>query len=153
MQLTQLLHVDHIRVPLRAQTKEAAIEELVGVLDEAGQLSDPAAVRDAVLERESTRTTGIGDGLAIPHGKTDAVDHLVLALGKAGNPLDFGAIDGKPVNLVWLLSSPTSKTGPHIEALAAISKLMAKATVRKAMVEATTPEGILEVLREAESEA
>ncbi|MEM6314550.1 MAG: PTS sugar transporter subunit IIA, partial [Planctomycetota bacterium] len=74
--------------------------------------------------RESTRTTGIGNGLAIPHGKTHGVKQLVMAIGRPAQGIDFAAVDGKPVNIIWLLSSPPDKTGPHIQALAKISRLM-----------------------------
>ncbi|MEL7238205.1 MAG: PTS sugar transporter subunit IIA [Planctomycetota bacterium] len=151
MELTQLLKVENIRVPLAAQDKEAAIHELVDVLEQNGALSDADAVRKAVFEREATRSTGIGDGLAIPHGKTDGVESLVVAFGRTAEPLDFGAIDGKPVNLIWLLSSPPDKSGPHIEALKVISKVMAKAAVRRQMMEVDSAEAMYEVLKTAEA--
>src|SRR3984957_10813137 len=124
MQLTDILKPGNIKVPLAAKTKNEAIAELVQVLADNGQITDAKKVLDAVLEREATRTTGIGNGLAIPHGKCPGTDHLVMAIGKPLTPIDFNSIDGKPVSLVWLLTSPPDKTGPHIHALARISRLM-----------------------------
>ena len=149
MQLQQLLSVDDIRMPLEATDKEAAIVELVGLLETNGKLKNAEKARQAVLEREATRSTGIGDGLAIPHGKTDGVDQLVVAFGRAKKPLEFGSIDGKPVSLIWLLTSPPDKSGPHIEALKVISKLMSDPKVRQSMQTADSAEEIYELLKAA----
>src|SRR2546421_9408125 len=116
MRLTEILKPENIKVPLEAKTKNDAIAELVDVLAKNGDVTDPKKVLDSVLEREATRTTGIGNGLAIPHGKCTGTDHLVMAVGKPATPIDFQAIDGRPVNLIWLLRSPPDKTGPHIHA-------------------------------------
>jgi fructose-specific phosphotransferase system IIA component len=124
MRLTEILKPANIQIPLRATTKNDAIAELIEVLARNGELVDPKKVLDAVLDREATRTTGIGNGLAIPHGKTTGTDHLVMAIGKPATPIDFQAIDGRPVTIIWMLSSPPDKTGPHIQALARISRLM-----------------------------
>ena len=150
MQLQQLLSVDDIRMPLEATDKEAAIVELVGLLETNGKLKNAEKARQAVLEREATRSTGIGDGLAIPHGKTDGVDQLVVAFGRAKKPLEFGSIDGKPVSLIWLLTSPPDKSGPHIEALKVISKLMSDPKVRQSMQTADSAEEIYELLKAAD---
>jgi len=138
MRLSDILKPENVKLPIEAHDKAGVIEELIGVLASNGDLGDVDRVRSAVLERENTRTTGIGDGLAIPHGKTDGVDQLVMAFGRCREPVDFEAVDGKPVSLVWLLSSPTDKTVPHINALARISKIMAKADVRKQLMAAGT---------------
>src|SRR5881394_726483 len=124
MRLTEILKPENIKVPLEAKTKNEAIAELVQVLASSGVVTDPKKVLDAVLEREATRTTGIGNGLAIPHGKCAGTKDLVMAIGKAGTPIDFQAIDGRPVSIIWMLASPPDKTGPHIHALARISRLM-----------------------------
>ena len=98
--------------------------KLVGVLAETGALTDRDAALDAVLKRESERTTGIGYGLAIPHGKSDGCPQLAMAAGKPAEPVDFQSLDGRPVTFVVLLVSPPDQTGPHIQALAKISRLM-----------------------------
>src|SRR5829696_7353792 len=103
MRLTEILKPQNIKVPLEAKIKTDAIGELVNLLAANGDLSNPQKVLEAVLEREATRTTGIGNGLAIPHGKCNGTDHLVMAIGKAESPIEFQAIDGRPVTLIWLL--------------------------------------------------
>jgi len=103
MRLTEILKPQDIKIPLEAKTKTDAIAELVNLLAANGEVADPKKVLEAVLDREATRTTGIGNGLAIPHGKCPGVGNLVMAIGKAGTPIDFQAIDGRPVTLIWLL--------------------------------------------------
>ena len=152
MRLTEILKPQNIKVPLAAGTKAEAIGELVSLLADNGELTDPKKVMDAVLEREATRTTGIGNGLAIPHGKCNGTDHLVMAIGRPGTPVDFQAIDGRPVNLIWLLASPPDKTGPHIHALARISRLMTIDKFRHALTEAKTAQDIYDAIVKQESQ-
>ncbi|MEM8874098.1 MAG: fructose PTS transporter subunit IIA [Planctomycetota bacterium] len=130
MRLTEILKPQSIVAPLQATDKTAAITELVNLLASNGEITDSEKVLSAILERESTRTTGIGNGLAIPHGKTHGVKQLVIAIGRPAQGIDFASIDGKPVNLIWLLASPPDKTGPHITALGKISRLMIIDTFR-----------------------
>lgn len=124
MRLIEILKPQNIKVPIVSHNKADAIAELVNLLAANGEVSDGAKVLEAVMERESTRTTGIGSGLAIPHGKSAATANLVLAIGKTHEPIDFQSIDKKPVNLICLLVSPPDKGNPHITALAQISRLM-----------------------------
>jgi mannitol/fructose-specific phosphotransferase system IIA component (Ntr-type) len=124
MRLVEILKPQNIKIPLDSKAKNDAIAELVQLLAGHGDVSNGAQVLEAVLDRESTRTTGIGNGLAIPHGKTTACPGLVMAIGRTAHPIEFGSIDGRPVSIIWLVSSPPDKTGPHIHALARISKLM-----------------------------
>ena len=136
MRLTEILKPANIKIPLEAKNKTEAIGELVKVLSASGDISDPKRVLDAVLEREATRTTGIGNALAIPHGKCAGTKDLVMAIGKAATPIDFQAIDGRPVTIIWMLASPPDKTGPHIHALARISRLMTIDKFRHALMAA-----------------
>ena len=151
MRLTDILKPQNIKVPLESTAKAAAIAELVEMLAANGEVTDAKKVLDSVLERESTRTTGIGNGLAIPHGKCTGTDHLVMAIGRPKTPIDFQAIDGRPVNLIWLLTSPPDKTGPHIHALARISRLMTIDKFRQAIAAAGTPAEIYETIVRQES--
>ena len=140
MRLNEILKAQNIKIPLEAKNKSEAIGELVNVLAASGDISDPKKVLDAVLEREATRTTGIGNGLAIPHGKCTGTKDLVMAIGKAATPIDFQSIDGRPVTIIWMLASPPDKTGPHIHALARISRLMTIDKFRHALMAAKTPQ-------------
>lgn len=150
MRLSEILKPANIRGSLQAITKTDAITELIDLLASNGELLEKGKVLDAVLEREATRTTGIGNGLAIPHGKCNGVDHLVMAIGRASAPIEFQAIDGKPVTLIWLLASPPDKTGPHITALARISKLMTIDKFRRAINEAPTADDVFNLIVEQE---
>lgn len=146
MRLTEILKPANIKIPLAAKVKADAIAELVNLLASSGDVTDPKKVLDAVLEREATRTTGIGNGLAIPHGKCNGTKDLVMAIGRAAEPIDFQAIDGRPVNIIWMLASPPDKTGPHIHALARISRLMTIDKFRAALLQAKTPQEAFDII-------
>jgi fructose-specific phosphotransferase system IIA component len=146
MRLNEILKPQNIKIPLDARTKADAIAELVNVLAASGDVTDAKKVLDAVLEREATRTTGIGNGLAIPHGKCAGTNDLVMAIGRAATPIDFQAIDGRPVTIIWMLASPPDKTGPHIHALARISRLMTMDKFRAALLNAKTAQEAYDII-------
>ncbi|MGD0141040.1 MAG: PTS sugar transporter subunit IIA [Tepidisphaeraceae bacterium] len=151
MRLTEILKPQNILTPMSATTKNQAIGELVALLAKNGEIQDANSVLNAVLEREMTRTTGIGNGLAIPHGKCSGTSQLVMAIGKLATPIDFQAIDGRPVSLIWLLASPPDKTGPHIHALARISRLMTSDKFRQALTQAKSAQEIYDVIVQQEN--
>jgi mannitol/fructose-specific phosphotransferase system IIA component (Ntr-type) len=124
MELSTILTPNRIRVPLQAADKAGVITELIELLAATGGLANHTSALEAVQRREAERTTGIGYGLAIPHGKSDGCKQLVMAAGKPAIPIDFQSLDGRPVTFVVLLVSPPEQTGPHIQALAKISRLM-----------------------------
>jgi len=142
MELSKLVTLDRVRVPLKAAEKHEAITELIDVLAETGGLVDRDAALEAVLRRESERTTGIGYGLAIPHGKSDGCKKLVMAAGKPAEPIDFQSLDRRPVTFIVLLISPPDQTGPHIQALAKISRLMNIEEFRDAVAKADSAEAL-----------
>ena len=152
MRLIDILKPQNIKVPLVAKQKTEAISELVNLLAANGELKDAKKVLDSVLDREATRTTGIGNGLAIPHGKCPGADHLVMAIGKPATAIDFQAIDGRPVTIIWLLNSPPDKTGPHIHALARISRLMTLDKFRQALNNAKTGQEMFDIIAEQEAQ-
>jgi mannitol/fructose-specific phosphotransferase system IIA component (Ntr-type) len=130
MVVTDILQPECVKVPLVATEKLGVIQELTDVLADHCSIRDREALKQAVWAREQTRTTGIGHGIGIPHGKCAGVDRLVMAVGKLDRPIEFGAIDGKPVDLIFLLASPSDQTGPHIQALAMISRMLTDASFR-----------------------
>jgi len=140
MELSKLVTLDRVRVPIKATDKHAVITELVDMLAETGGLVDRELALEAVIKRENERTTGIGYGLAIPHGKSEGCKKLVMAAGKPAEPVDFQSLDQRPVTFVVLLLSPPDQTGPHIQALAKISRLMNIEEFRDAVDKATTAE-------------
>ncbi len=151
MQLTKILTLDRIRVPLTASDKMGVITQLIDLLATTGGLTNRDAALEAVLKREAERTTGIGYGLAIPHGKSDGCDRLVMAAGKPAQPVDFQSLDGRPVTFVVLLVSPPDQTGPHIQALAKISRLMNIEDFRGAVARAATADELFQAIARCES--
>jgi len=152
MILTQILQPTCVKVPLEGKDKQSVITELVDLLDTNGLLLDKNVVLDAVLAREQTRSTGIGSGIAIPHGKCKAVKELVMAIGVADKPIDFGSVDDKPVTTIFLLVSPADQTGPHIQALARISRLMLDEQFRQKLEKVTSADEVYELLNNKENE-
>ncbi|MHC4174407.1 MAG: PTS sugar transporter subunit IIA [Planctomycetota bacterium] len=152
MILTQILQPNCVRVPVENKDKEAVITELVDLLDANGLLLDRDVALEAVLARERTRSTGTGAGIAIPHGKCKAVKELVMAIGIAREPIEFESVDGKPVTILILLVSPADQTGPHIQALARISRLMLDKEFKQKLEKATSADEVYELLNNKESE-
>ena len=151
MRLTEILRPQDIKIELEAKNKHEAIAELVNLLAANGSVSDAKKMLEAVLDREATRTTGIGNGLAIPHGRCNGTTNLVMAVGKTSNPIDFQAIDGRPVWLIWLLGSPPDKTGLHIHALARISRLMTIDKFRQGVASSTSGQQLFDLIVQQEN--
>ncbi len=151
MLLTELLSVDRIRIPLQGHTKDELLRELVSIVSSHDGVQDQGAVLDAVRERESILSTGIGHGVAIPHGKSQSVPELRMAAGRAAMPVDYDALDGQPVALLFLLVGPESAAGPHIKALSRISRIVRRDDVRDRLNAAQSPDEFLAALREAEA--
>jgi len=152
MTLTEILQPACIKAPLEGKDKDSVITELVDVLAENRLLSDRDVVLEAVFTREQTRSTGIGSGVAIPHGKCSGVSELVMAVGIAAEPVDFDSIDQKPVSIIILLASPIDRTGPHIQALARISRLMLDEEFKGKLEKAGSPEEVYRLISTKESE-
>ena len=150
MTVSELLEPQCAVVPLTAGTKREAIDALVDAMATSGRVTDAAAVKKAVWEREQQRSTGIGEGLAIPHGKTPAARGLTLAVGRLATPIEYDSIDRKPVRLVVLLVSPPERTSEHIQALGRISRLMTNPAFRERVYGAEDPKQLCELFREAE---
>ena len=152
MLLSDILQPNRVKVPLKAADKQSAITELVNVLEAGKLILNKDVALQAVLAREQTRSTGIGSGIAIPHGKCNAVKELVMAIGIANPPIDFGSVDGKPVGIVILLISPLDQTGPHIQALAKISRLMLDEHFRNNLQKAGSAKEVCELFADKENE-
>jgi PTS system nitrogen regulatory IIA component len=149
--LTELLTPDRIKIPLASSTKDELLREMVDVIGEATPLRDRAAVLRAVQEREAVLSTGIGNGVAIPHGKSASVPALVLAAGVTPEGVDFEALDGRPVNLFFLLVGPESAAGEHVKALSRISRLLRRDSFRARLVSAASADEFYAVIAEAEA--
>ncbi|MCL4196672.1 MAG: PTS sugar transporter subunit IIA [Phycisphaerales bacterium] len=153
MNLLDFLKPECIKVPLASSAKKAVIDEMVDLICSAHHVANRAALCEAVWSREQTRTTGIGQGLAIPHGKSEVCEDLMLAIGKPAQPIEFQSIDRQPVKLVVLLVSPPDQTSRHIQALARISRLMTQDEFREAAYNAGSAEEIYRLFEQYESSA
>ena len=146
MNVKKPLTVETISLDLQGATKEDILAEMVELLTASGHIRDREAVLKAILEREKRMSTGMQNGIAIPHGKTDSVDCLVAALGIKRGGVDFGALDGQPSNIFVMTVSPDSRTGPHIQFLAEISRPLNDASVRSKLLAASSREDVLRLL-------
>lgn len=149
--LSELLNIDRIKIPLEATTKDDLLRELVALVTNGQSPQVQEDVLRAVREREAVLSTGIGYGVAIPHGKSPNVRELSLAAGRARVPVDFDALDGQPVSLFFLLIGPESAAGPHIKALSRISRVVRRDDVRTRLVAAADAESFLKALEAAEA--
>lgn len=151
MKLKDILTENLIKIPLQSREKRQVIEEIVEILAKARCIKDRDDVLKAVLDREAVMSTGVGDEVAIPHGKSDAAPQIVVALGVAKEPIEFQSMDDRPVRLIWLLVGPPDQTGPHLKALSRISRLMHKREFREQLIAATnSKEALNAIIREEE---
>jgi mannitol/fructose-specific phosphotransferase system IIA component (Ntr-type) len=149
--LTELLTPERIRIPLVSTTKDEILSELVEVVGESTSTRNLDEILRAVREREEVLSTGIGSGVAIPHGKTAAINELALVAGVQPEGIDFEALDGRPVNLFFLLVGPEAAAGQHVKALSRISRLLRRDSFRIRLTEATTPDEFYSIIAEAEA--
>ena len=152
MRLTDILTVDRVKIPLSNTDKEKIIEEMVELIHESVKLENRSEVLKAVLDREAVMSTGVGDEVAIPHGKSEGLKDIIAALGVTKEPIDFNSLDDKPVRLVWLLIGPQDKTGPHLKALSRISRLMHKQEFRDRLIQTLGPKQAIDVIHSEEEQ-
>ena len=150
MRLTELLNPSAVTLKLKARQKQEAIVELVQLLETAHGLNSQGEVLDRVLRREAMMSTGIGYGVAIPHGKARAADRMVAACAVSPEGVDFASEDGEPVYLLVLFVSPESATTQHVRALANLSRLLKEESVRNSLREAPSVAAFLATLQSAE---
>jgi len=138
-----------MRAPLKSTDRQSVISELVDLLAEADCITDCETIKKAVWDRELQRTTGIGEGLAIPHGRCDVLERMVMAMGRPTIPIDFASPDKRPVELIILLVSPTDHTSDHIQALGRISRLMIDRSFREAAYSTEDAESLFTLFHDA----
>ncbi len=146
MQILSVLSSDVIRLELPGSTKREVIESLLDILMETGKVNNRDAALRAVLEREDKMSTGIENSIAIPHGKTDAVDELVACVAVKKEGIDFDSLDGEPSRIFIMTLSPRNRSGPHIQFLAEVSRLLQDRKARGEILEAASEDEVLEVL-------
>jgi mannitol/fructose-specific phosphotransferase system IIA component (Ntr-type) len=151
MRLSELLTPNAVSLRLRSTTKRETIAELVALLEAAHGLDTQGEILDRVIRREAMMTTGIGNGVAIPHGKARAVDHMIAACGISPEGIAFEAEDSQPAYLFVLFVSPESATTQHVRALANLSRLLKEESVRRALREAESVDAFMATLQHAEA--
>jgi len=124
MAIIDIIREDIVKVPLSSTTKNEVIKELILMLKNAGKIKDVDSAYAAILKREAQGSTGLEKGVAVPHAKSTQVENLTIAIGVSYEGIDFESLDGKPANLFFLLLAPPDQSGPHIEALAEIARLV-----------------------------
>ncbi len=144
----ELLPPERICLELTAEKKEDAIKEMTGLLAGSGKLLDKQAFLKCLFEREELETTGIGDGVALPHGRTDAVGELLLAFARSKNGIDYDALDDKPVHLFFMIAAPLSDSTKVLKLLAKVSRLLHNAKFRQALLKAETKDQIIELIKQ-----
>ena len=150
MQILDFLTLDAIKMSLESKTKKDAIKELVELLVKTGKVKDKKKMVQTLLEREELGSTGIGQGIAIPHGKSDTVTDLAAAFSLSADGISFDSLDGEPVNIFFLLVAPEGAAGAHLKALARISSLLKDKYFRKSLLSAKTPEDVVKIIQEEE---
>jgi len=151
MKVSEYLNEDNVLLNVEAKDKYDLIDKLIEVASKSGKIVDKEKVRQAVYEREKILSTGVGKGFAVPHGKTDAVNDIVLAFAITKEPLDYEALDNQPVRLVMLMVGKDSLVSSHIKLLSRISRLMNNDEFRENLLNAKTKKEVLEIFRKEEA--
>lgn len=151
MKISDILSEDLVVARLEGETKNDIIDAMVELVAASPKVLDKEKVRAAIFEREKIMSTGVGNGFAIPHGKTDAVGDIVAAFAVTAEPIDYDSLDEKPVRLVFLLVARDNMVGPHIKLLSRISRLMNKEEFRSRLLTSQSPKQILELFKQEEA--
>ena len=150
MKVSDLLEEKFILSEFKVETKEEIISELVDLFKNDPRVSNLNDVKTCVLEREKIMSTGVGKGFAIPHGKTNSITDILAAFGKSEKPINYDALDGEPVQLVFLLIGKDAFVGKHIKLLSRISRLMNSDEFREKLVNSIDKNEILQIFKEEE---
>lgn len=152
MKILDILAVDSIVPELKGRTKHQVLEELIDAVKQNKPQVNSEGLMKVLLERERLGSTGIGDGIAIPHGKLKEIDELVLSFGRSTEGIDFESMDGKPVHLFFLLVAPESCAGIHLRALARIARLLKNGVVRKRLGKVDNREDIVSIIQQEDED-
>ena len=152
MKVFELLDEKFILTDFKSDDKESVINELIDLYKGNDKVNDIEKVRTAILDREKIMSTGVGKGFAIPHGKTNAVNDVIAAFGKTTRDIDYNALDGNPVHLVFLLVGREDMVSKHIKSLSRISRLMNKDEFRERLVNSNSKEEIISIFKEEEEQ-
>lgn len=148
MRLTDILDQELLLPDLQGQNKREVLNEFAGLLDSRGKIRDRNGFLEVILAREALGSTGIGEGIAIPHGKLKDLDCLVLSFGISHKGVDFDAMDGNPVHIFFVLIAPEDSPGDHLKALARISRVLKNRNFRKRLLEASSADELYQLICE-----
>jgi PTS system nitrogen regulatory IIA component len=151
MKITDILDKESVIAELSARDKKSVLEELVSIMVEHGRLRDKEKTVEVLLERERLGSTGIGDGIAIPHGKLKEIQSIICSFGRTRAGVDFQSIDEKPTYLFFLLLAPEDSASEHLQALARLSRLLKDDRMRKRLLEADSKEDIYRIITEEDA--
>lgn len=146
MKIMDIVRKEYIIEELTARTKRDVLAELSGVIHRGNGATSHENIVKTLLDREKLGSTGIGDGIAIPHGKLADLDELIVTFGRSKEGVDFDSMDGKPATLFFLLLAPENTTGLHLKALARISKMLKDNAFRKKLMEARSKEELYSII-------
>ena len=152
MKITQLLTKNTIILDLDAHSKTAVLTELIGQLDQAGKLIDKKKFTEDILARETQSTTGIGDGIAIPHAKSSAVQVPAIAFGRSLKGIDYESLDGQPAHLFFMIAASEGANNDHLDALSRLATFLMDANFRNQILAATSIEDVLQAVSDKEAE-
>lgn len=152
MRITDLLSADSIELNGTAQNKTDVLNQMVDLMEKRGNLSEKETYRSAVFAREEEGTTGVGEGIAIPHGKSAAVTAPGLAAMVVKDGVEYDALDGEPVDLIFLIAAPNTKDNVHLEVLSKLSVLLMNEEFTAALKAAASKEEFLQIIETAEKE-
>ncbi len=146
MNLRKVLNKNVAELELQGSSKQEIIENLLDILVKTGKVKDRAVALEALLEREAKMSTGIQQGIAIPHCKTDAVNELLACVGIVKNGVDFKALDGIPSKIFIMTLSSLTRTGPHVQFLAEISRVLTNESMRDKLINAGSKEELISLI-------
>ena len=150
MRIVDLLHEQGIDLNFNPKNKAEAIDMLIDLMDKTGNLNDKQGYKEAILAREDLSTTGIGDGIAIPHGKTKAVKNASLAAAVSKEGVDYDALDGMPSHLFFMIAAPEGENEVHLEVLARLSTILMDEEFRKTLINAKDKKEFLNLIDKKE---
>jgi PTS system nitrogen regulatory IIA component len=151
MQLNQIFKMEYINPHLLARSKDEALEEMINTVIVGGLKLNSSSIIDILKQRESLGSTGIGDGVAIPHGKVSDIHDIVMAFGRSEDGIAFESLDGKPVYLFFMVLAPENSAGQHLKILARISRMIKDEYFRKKLLEASSKNDLYNIITEQEN--
>jgi len=151
MKIQELIQKNGVITELKSSGKMEAVDRIARFMCSVNGLSNADEVSAKIIERETEMSTGIGFGIAIPHGRLSGIDRLYMVAARSVEGIEFDALDEQPVHLIFMMISPANTSAEHTEALSSLSRIMAYEEVRSKLLETKTPEEFLEILAEAEN--